>query len=112
MSGNPTLEEVCLLVLNLNVERYKAMQNVEAKREFIRDLIASSSPSFGRFMTQVYDRYDRGLKNGVKKGSSSQEESKHILRKIKELVKKDSLSSEEVLEICLDAYKYSRAAKL
>lgn len=106
------MEDVCLSVLNLNGERYRAMQNGEAKREFIRKLISSSSPSFGRFMTEIYQLYDQGLQIGVKKSVTSQDESRHILKQIRELVKKDSMNKDEILKLCLQAYKYSRAAKL
>lgn len=106
--GTPTSEAVYLSLLGLDPEKYYPIKTEDNKREFIRKVIAQSSPSFGRFMTEVYEFQNNGIKNKPHSGESS----KRLLGKLREIVSKDRLSKENLLEICQCAYEYSRAAKL
>jgi hypothetical protein len=104
--GQPTLESAHLSILGLDPERYYPLKSESNKREYIRKVISQSAPSFGRFMTEVYQHRDE-----VKTKLNS-ESSKHLLTHIRGIGKKEKLSKEDVLDLCVYAYEYSRAAKL
>lgn len=106
--GKPTSELVYLSLLGLDPERYLPLKNEESKKEFIRKVIAQSSPSFGRFMTEVYDyRTNKGITDKPHPTNS-----RHLLDKLQQIVRKDWLMKEDLLELCQCAYEFSRAAKL
>lgn len=105
-TDQPDLETAHLAILGLTPERYYPLKNEDNKKEYIRKVISQSSPSFGRFMTEVY-QYREGAE--ARKNSSVP---RNLLARMRELVKKEKLSKEEVFQLCECAYEYTRAAKL
>lgn len=105
-NGQVELESASLLLLGLSPESYYPLKNEANKKEYIRKVIAQSSPSFGRFMTEVYAH-----REGAKDNKDS-EKSARSLTQIRDIVKKDVWSKKDVLDLCVCAYNYSRAAKL
>ena len=62
----PSLEAYSLSVLGINEQDLKNIKAEKAdKREYIRLMIETSDPSFGRFMTENYQYYQR-LRSGGK----------------------------------------------
>jgi hypothetical protein len=62
---HPQLEGFALEVLSLQSKDYDMLiQLKQDKKEFLRKIVASSSPSFGRFMSQAFLLYEQAKMEG------------------------------------------------
>jgi hypothetical protein len=112
IAEHPTLEGFALEVLGIDSED---LQHIQArkrdKRDYIRQIIASSTPSFGRFMTQAYDYVQRlrsapGGSNTRLLATYNHAEILKLFRSKVHAYK--GLSEEETLELCFLLYRLER----
>ena len=104
------MEDFALSVLEITKQDLNRLEEEKRdKKEYIRKVIASSDPSFGRFMTQVYDYHQR-LRNGgggTSKSLLRMASRAELLETFRQKVNKDNFSNEELFELCLILYKMS-----
>lgn len=115
ISEAPTLEAYSLSVLGINEQDLKNIKAEKAdKREYIRSMIEASDPSFGRFMTEAYQFYQR-LRTGGKgdpKKLLKLEDADAILKQLQDSL--DTAKSKQdlrgvALELSVLAYRLTRA---
>lgn len=107
------MEAFALSVLGLTEKDLNTIKvEKEDKREYIRLMIETSDPSFGRFMTQAYQFY-QGLRSG--KGASKKvlklADADAILKTLQEKVatlKVGEDLNESSLELCVLLYRLTR----
>lgn len=111
------MEAYALSVLGINEKDLELLKVArEDKREFIRLMIGTSDPSFGRFMTQAYQYYQR-LRSSKSSGKGGSKQllkldgKEAILKKLSEKVQ--TLHTSEGLsvacaELCVLLYQLSR----
>jgi hypothetical protein len=105
------LEDFALSVLGITEQDlFRVEEEKRNKKEYIRKVIASSDPSFGRFMTQVYDYHQRLRESGGGGASKSllrMTSRAELLETFRQKVSKDNFSQEELCELCFILYKMS-----
>lgn len=110
---HPSLEDFALSKLGITKQDLlKLEEEKKDKREYIRKVIAESDPSFGRFMTQVYQHYQRLRASGNREASRSllRTASKDLdIKALRQKVTKNPLSEEDLFDLCVLLYKISRA---
>lgn len=113
IAEHPTLEGFALEVLGIDEDDLKHIRSRKKdKREYIRQIIESSRPSFGRFMTQAYD-YIQRLRDSPHDGGNSAllttYSHSEILKLFRGKIHKfKGLSTEEALELCYLLYRLER----
>ena len=113
ISSSPSLEDFALSTLGITKQDLERIEEEKRDRkEYIRKVIESSDPSFGRFMTQVYEFYQRLRSNGGRDGSKTilrAGTKGEVLKLLRQQVGKQNMSDEDVFELCLLLYKFTRA---
>ena len=82
------------------------------RKEFIRSIIESSNPSFGRFMTEVFSHY-QGLRESGKQSTIKVTDRSAILKLLRKSANElnaEELDQSRILELCTLAYRLSRAS--
>ena len=112
------MEAYALSILGIDEKDLKTLKVArEDKREFIRLMIDSSDPSFGRFMTQVYQYYQRlRTKKSSGKGGNKEllreTDADAIVKILREKAAKLTVGeglSDASAELCVLLYRLSRA---
>lgn len=112
ISEHPSLEDFALSVLGINkTDLDRIEEEKRDRKEYIRKIIASSDPSFGRFMTQVYTYYQRlraigrrdGIKTKLRAGTRDE-----LLKLLRQKVNATPFTEEALLEMGVLLYKISR----
>jgi len=115
IAEQPSLEAFALSVLGLTEKDLNSIKvEKEDKREYIRLMIETSDPSFGRFMTQAYQFY-QGLRTsgrGDRKKLLKLVDADAILKTLQKkaaALKVDSDLDDAAVELCVLLYRLTRA---
>lgn len=107
LTSSITSEDVCLNHLKLSRRRYEELNEERVdKREYIRKVIETSLPSFGRFMSEVYLIYDS--KRDKTHRNVQTKDYKQLLEAARNITKSDTPSGDQLLQLAVLAYKLSR----
>lgn len=102
--ANITSEDVCLNHLGISRKRFAELnEEKKDKREYIRRLIETSLPSLGRFMSEVYLKYDQRREDFKSKKSGKTYDA--LLQQMRAITERDTITHAQLLELVIAAYR-------